>query len=61
MKESTDEGTLTFDQALLTLYRQGKITFEEAIHNADSKNDLNLAIRMGKGEQSDVGSKLIMG
>jgi twitching motility protein PilU len=61
MKDSTDDGMVTFDQALLTLYRQGKITFEEAIHNADSKNDLNLAIRMGKGEQSDVGSKLIMG
>lgn len=61
MKESTDEGTVTFDQALLTLYREGKITLEEAIHNADSKNDLNLAIRMGKDEQSDVDSKLIMG
>jgi twitching motility protein PilU len=61
MKDSTDDGTVTFDQSLLTLYRQGKISQEEALNNADSKNDLNLAIRMGKDEQSDVDSELIMG
>ncbi len=47
MKESSEEGTITFDQALLTLYRAGKISLDEAIHNADSKNDLSLAVRMG--------------
>jgi twitching motility protein PilU len=61
MKESTDDGTVTFDQALLTLYRQGKITQEEALLNANSKNDLNLAIRMGKKEASDEESELIIG
>jgi twitching motility protein PilU len=61
MKESTEEGTVTFDQALLKLYRAGKISMEEALRNADSKNDLNLAIRMGTGEQSqDEDSELIM-
>lgn len=61
MKESTDDGTVTFDQALLALFRAGKITQEEALLNADSKNDLNLAIRMGKHEASDEGSELIIG
>jgi twitching motility protein PilU len=61
MKESTDDGTVTFDQALLALYLAGKITQEEALLNADSKNDLNLAIRMGKHEASDEGSELIIG
>ena len=61
MKGSADDGTVTFDQALLTLYREGKITLEDAIYNADSKNDLNLAIRMGKDEESGFVSKLIMG
>lgn len=61
MKGSADDGTVTFDQALLTLYREGKITLEDAIYNADSKNDLNLAIRMGKDEESGFDSKLIMG
>ncbi len=64
MKESTDDGTVTFDQALLTLYRQGKISFEEALRNADSKNDLNLAIRMGSSPDpsaQDEDNELIMG
>lgn len=52
MKESTDDGTITFDQALITLYKAGKISLEETIANADSKNDVSLAIRMGE----DVGS-----
>ena len=61
MKESTDDGTVTFDQALLKLYREGKITMEEALRNADSKNDLNLAIRMGTGAKAqDEDSELIM-
>jgi len=66
MKESTDEDTITFDQALLALYRNGKITYDEALHNADSKNDLGLAIRMG-GDDDDAGetdeddSELILG
>jgi len=62
MKESTEDGTVTFDQALLTLYRAGKITLEEAIRNADSKNDLNLAVRMGAGfDGNDDNSELILG
>ena len=62
MKESTEDGTVTFDQALLTLYRAGEITLEEAIRNADSKNDLNLAVRMGAGfDGRDDNSELILG
>jgi twitching motility protein PilU len=61
MKESTDDGTVTFDQALLALYNEGKITQEEALSNADSKNDLSLAIRMDKHEAADEDSELIIG
>jgi twitching motility protein PilU len=61
MKESTDSGSVTFDQALLALYYQGEITQQEALLNADSKNDLNLAIRMGKKEGTDDESELIIG
>jgi len=61
MKESTDEGTITFDQALLSLYKEDKITLDEALHNADSKNDLSLEIRMGGGRDDiDEGSELIL-
>jgi len=61
MKESSEEGTVTFDQALLALYRKGRITYEEAIHNSDSKNDLALAIRMGGEDDDEDDSELILG
>lgn len=61
MKESTDEGNVTFDQALLALYSEGKITMQEALTNADSKNDLSLAIRMGQQGDADEESELILG
>ena len=61
MKESPNDCTVTFDQALLALYHEGKITQEEALLNADSKNDLNLAIRMDKHEAADEDSELIIG
>ncbi len=63
MKESSDDGMITFDEALLALYRQGKITLEEAIHHADSKNDLNLEIRMGTdlGKGESTPTELILG
>jgi twitching motility protein PilU len=63
MKESTEKGMITFDEALIALYHEGKITLEEAIHNADSKNDLNLAIRMGVDTDKDNSepAELILG
>ena len=36
----------TFDQALFTLYRAGRITFDEAIKNADSANNLRLRVKL---------------
>lgn len=61
MKESAEEDMVSFDQALLTLYRKGQITLDEALQNADSKNDLGLAIRMGEGaEDDDDTSELIL-
>lgn len=61
MRESTDPGTITFDQALMTLYKDGKITMDEALQNADSRNDLSLAIRLGEGSMdSDAEDELIL-
>jgi twitching motility protein PilU len=36
----------TFDQALYKLYKEGMITLEEALRNADSRNNLSLRIRL---------------
>lgn len=46
MKKSRELGMQTFDQALFDLYEQDKITYEDALRNADSVNDLRLAIKL---------------
>jgi twitching motility protein PilU len=46
MARSTELGMATFDQSLYTLWEQGKITLEEALHNADSLTDLKLRIKL---------------
>lgn len=61
MKETNEPGTVTFDQALLKLLKDGKITEEEALRNADSRNDLSLAIRLGEGAMdNDTDDELIL-
>lgn len=46
MEQGIHEGCQTFDQALFTLYRDGKIGLEEALANADSANNLRLKIKL---------------
>jgi twitching motility protein PilU len=49
MEQSTESGTQTFDQSLFKLYKDGKISRDEAIKNADSKNNVGLQIRLAEG------------
>lgn len=49
MGHSTGIGMCTFDQALFQLYSEGRISLEEALHNADSRTDLSLRIRLAAG------------
>ena len=46
MKKSRELGMQTFDQALFDLYEDGAITYEDALRNADSLNDLRLEIKL---------------
>jgi twitching motility protein PilU len=46
MKKSRELGMQTFDQALFDLYEAGQITYEDALRNADSLNDLRLQIKL---------------
>ena len=46
MKKSTEMGMQTFDQALYNLYEQDLITYEDAMRNADSENELRLNIKL---------------
>ncbi|MGE5490644.1 MAG: PilT/PilU family type 4a pilus ATPase [Actinomycetota bacterium] len=56
MDKSRELGMQTFDQALFDLYDQGFISYDEAIRNADSTNELRLAIKLKskRGEPSSA-------
>lgn len=44
--KSNELGMMTFDQSLYNLYEAGQITYEDALRNADSVNDLRLRIKL---------------
>ena len=46
MKRSRELGMQTFDQSLFDLYESQTVTFEDALRNADSVNDLRLQIKL---------------
>ena len=47
MKNSREQGMQTFDQALFDLYMEGKISYEDALDSADSRNEIRLMIKLG--------------
>jgi twitching motility protein PilU len=46
MEQGIEEGCQTFDYVLLQLYKEGKISLEQALINADSANNLRLKIKL---------------
>ncbi len=60
MSKSRELGMQTFDQSLFDLLESGQITYEDAIRNADSPNDLRLQIKLhGKQAKAhDFGGEL---
>ncbi|MFN6993664.1 MAG: PilT/PilU family type 4a pilus ATPase [Aquincola tertiaricarbonis] len=46
MKRSRELGMQTFDQALFDLFEAQAVTYEDALRNADSVNDLRLQIKL---------------
>jgi len=60
MKNSREQGMQTFDQALYDLYTTGKITYEDALHSADSKNEVRLMIKLGGGREYQANPSLAL-
>jgi twitching motility protein PilU len=52
MEKSTEQGMITFDLSLEKLYKEKKISLEEALINADSKNNLRLKLTLTNTEGS---------
>jgi twitching motility protein PilU len=46
MRRSRELGMQTFDQSLFDLYENGSVSYEDALRNADSVNDLRLQIKL---------------
>ena len=53
MEKSEQQGMKTFDSALFDLYKSGKISYEETLKNADSKNNLRLRIQLSEDRDID--------
>ncbi|MBW4015253.1 PilT/PilU family type 4a pilus ATPase [Moraxella osloensis] len=56
MTKSRELGMQTFDQALFDLYDEGAISYDEAIRNADSANELRLQIKL-KSRRGEGGTQ----
>ncbi|MFV2058098.1 MAG: PilT/PilU family type 4a pilus ATPase [Thiohalomonadales bacterium] len=56
MTKSNNLGMITFDQALYNLFKDGDITYEDALHHADSANEIRLMIKLDKGGLDDDSS-----
>jgi len=52
MKKSTEAGMQTFDQSLFALHEAGLISYDDALRNADSQNDLRLRLKL-EGKNAD--------
>ena len=53
MKQSTNQGMNTFDQALFHLYQEGKISYDDALHHADSANEIRLMIKLSEKDEPE--------
>ncbi len=60
MKKSSEMGMQTFDMALFDHYEAGRISYEDAMRNADSMNELRLKIKLegAEAKNSDLDSSI---
>jgi twitching motility protein PilU len=54
MAKSNRMGMKTFDQSLFELYEQGIISYEDALRNADSKNEVRLRIKLESKRETKI-------
>jgi len=58
MKRSRELGMQTFDQAIYDLYMADEITYEDALKNADSENEVRLTIKLGPKDGETIGGDI---
>jgi len=65
MSRSTEQGMQTFDQCLFNMFESGLISYDEAVRNADSQNELRLRVKLeskraGKDLEDDTVRKMTL-
>ena len=58
MKTSTELGMMTFDQSLVAAYKEGKISYEDALRYADSENEVRLKIKLDENGKNNMATAL---
>ena len=61
MEQGKFAGMQTFDQSLYMLFKAGKISVDEALQHADSRNNLRLRLRLEDPSQFQSSEKLEIG
>ncbi len=60
MQDSREHGMQTFDQALYEMYLAGKISYDDALNSADSRNNVRLMIKLGSDNTNTPGLDSLM-
>lgn len=61
MEKSQDSGMQSFDQSIYTLYKNHQVSLQEALNNAESRNNLQIMIRLASGlTEEDIASDLTL-
>jgi twitching motility protein PilU len=61
MRDSGHHGMITFDQCMFRMYKQGKISYDDALRHADSANEVRLMIKLDEGGDAESLAKGLEG
>ncbi len=54
MRDSGHHGMMTFDKCMFRMYKEGKISYDDALRHADSDNEVRLMIKMDEGGDAET-------
>jgi len=61
MRDSAHHGMITFDKCMFRMYKEGKISYDDALRHADSANEVRLMIKMDEGGDAESLSRGLAG
>jgi len=61
MRDSAHHGMITFDKCMFRMYKEGKISYDDALRHADSANEVRLMIKMDEGGDAESLAKSLSG